>query len=355
MAFLCRDKMTSQERMTALLNRQPVDRVPFYSLAFGFCTLNAGHTIADAYTNMPLFSEAYAGAIEQYGWDEYTNAGYAAFGPWEFGGGVKWPSGEFAQSPMPEKMPVVTKEDAYNLKMPDVPKAGYLPLFVDFAQREQKAGRWYSYAIGHPFTAAGNLCGPDQFAKWVIKKPDVAQHMLQMMTDYLVEMCRYLKDKLGTERFIPWFGDPTAANQVISPGQFEKYALPYTKCLHQEVLSMGFKHILCHICGEQNENYPYWAQIPMGDPGLISVSHEVDLERAIQYFPNDIIVGNIEPATIQTGTPEEVYELTMKVIEKGKKAPGGFMLAPGCEYPPKTPPLNAFMIMKALDDFGRYD
>jgi len=56
---------------------------------------------------------------------------------------------------------------------------------------------------------------------------------------------------------------------------------------------MGFKHILCHICGEQNENYPYWAQVPMGDPGLVSVSHEVDLDKAIEYFPNDIIVGNI--------------------------------------------------------------
>jgi len=224
MSFFCKDTMTSQERMSAILNRKPVDRVPFYSFAFGFCTINAGHTIADAYTDMPLFSEDNAGAIEQYVWDDYTNAGYAAFGPWEFGGEIKWPSGDFSQSPMPGKLPVITEEDAFDLKMPDVPNAGYQPLFVDFAEREQKAGRWYSYAVGHPFTAAANLCGPGQFAKWVIKKPEVAEHMLQIMTDYLVEVCRDIKGKLGTERFIPWFGDPTAANQVISPAQFAKYA-----------------------------------------------------------------------------------------------------------------------------------
>ena len=354
MAQFKQDKMSSQERMTAVLSRQPVDRVPFYSLAFGFCTLNCGYTIADAYNDIPKASDAQNWAVEQYNWDEYTNSGYAAFGPWEFGGDVKWPSGEFAQSPMPAAFPVETEEDAMGLKMPDVETAGYLPLFVDFAERQQKVKHWYSYCIGHPFTAAANLCGPDKFSKWVLKKPDVANHMLRLMTDYLIEMYNYLKGKFGTDRLIPWFGDPTAANQVISPGQFEKFALPFNQELHQKIIDMGFKNILCHICGEQNENYVHWAKIPMGDPGIISVSHEVDLEKAIEYFPNDIIMGNIEPATIQTGTPQEVYELTRKTIEKGKKAPGGFILGPGCEFPPRTPPYNAWMIMKALNDFGWY-
>lgn len=347
--------MTSQERIKALLNRQPVDRVPFYSLSLGFSTLNAGYTIADAYNDMPKASAAQDWAMEQYNWDEWNTAGYASFGPWEFGGEIKWPYGEFAQCPMPERFPVTTEKDVFNLKMPDIKTAGYLPLFIDFAERQQKAGHWYFYAIGHPFSAAGNLCGAEQFCKWIRKKPELNHLLLRMMTDYMVEMTKYLRDRFGTERFIPWFGDPTAANQLISAKQFEEFALPYIKELHEKVLAMGFKHIFCHICGEQNENYPYWAQAPMGDPGIISVSQEVDIEKAIEYFPNDIILGNIEPAVIQTGTPEEVYELCKKIIEKGKKAPRGFVLAPGCELPPKSPPYNVWMIMKAINDFGWYE
>jgi uroporphyrinogen decarboxylase len=127
------------------------------------------------------------------------------------------------------------------------------------------------------------------------------------------------------------------------------------KELYKEVRAMGVKHIYVHFCGDQNRNLPYWAQIDYGDPGILSFGHEVDLETAGKYFPKDIIMGNIEPVVIQTGTPEKVYELTKNVIEKGKKCPGGFMLAPGCEMPPLAPEENVWAIMQAVSDFGWYE
>jgi uroporphyrinogen decarboxylase len=110
-----------------------------------------------------------------------------------------------------------------------------------------------------------------------------------------------------------------------------------------------------HICGEQNANLPYWAKVPMGDPGLVSFGHEVDLETAAKYFPNDIIVGNLEPAIIQTKTADEVYEAARVVITKGKKLPTGFIFAPGCELPPMAPVENVKAITRAVNDFGWYD
>ena len=115
------------------------------------------------------------------------------------------------------------------------------------------------------------------------------------------------------------------------------------------------RHFYCHICGEQNKNLPYWSQLDFGDPGFLSFGHEVDLATAAAYFPKDVIMGNINPAVLQTGTPEEVYELTRKVIEKGKRCPGGFMLAPGCEMPPMAPEENVWAMMQAVSDFGWYE
>jgi uroporphyrinogen decarboxylase len=92
----------------------------------------------------------------------------------------------------------------------------------------------------------------------------------------------------------------------------------------------------------------------MGDPGMVSVGHEVELERAAYYFPNDIILGNLEPALIQTGTPDEVYEASRKVIERGKKLPGGFIFTPGCELPPKAPLENIGAMNEAVNDLGWY-
>ena len=117
---------------------------------------------------------------------------------------------------------------------------------------------------------------------------------------------------------------------------------------------MGYKHIFAHICGEQNLNLPYWAQIPFGNPGIISFGHEIGINKAAYYFPSDIIMGNLDPVIIQTGTPEDVYEATRQVVEEGKKIPNGYIFAPGCELPPMAPMENVRMMTKAVIDFGWY-
>ena len=92
----------------------------------------------------------------------------------------------------------------------------------------------------------------------------------------------------------------------------------------------------------------------MGNPGIVSFGHEVDLEIASKYFPRDIIMGNIEPALIQMGTQEEVYQAAKACIVKGRKHPGGFMLAPGCELPPMAKEENVWAMMQAVSDYGWY-
>jgi uroporphyrinogen decarboxylase len=93
----------------------------------------------------------------------------------------------------------------------------------------------------------------------------------------------------------------------------------------------------------------------MGNPGFVSFGSEVELKTAASYFPRDIIVGNIAPGVFLNGTPQQVYDITRKVIEEGKECPGGFVLSPGCELPPMSPPLNVWMMTKAVKDFGWYD
>lgn len=111
-----------------------------------------------------------------------------------------------------------------------------------------------------------------------------------------------------------------------------------------------------HICGDQNKNLPYLADFAAWPhPSILSFGHEIDLELAALFFPNDIIYGNVEPAVIQTGTSQQIYELSKTTILKGMKAPGGFIFSAGCELPPKAPPANVFAMTKALNDYGWYE
>jgi uroporphyrinogen decarboxylase len=353
--------MTERERVEALLRHEKPDRVPIYPFAAaGFGVVYAKASIADAYNKPEVALAAQRNTARDFGWVFAPMMGYAGLGSWEFGGEIKWPSGEFAQAPMVTRCAVEKEEDVWNLELPDVKNSGITPITMEFfklsSQERLDNEPWnVSCHVEGVFNVAANICGQAILARWLIRKPEAAHRLLQLAADYLIERARYWKDVFGTDGVLPGGGEPSASNSVISPRHFETFAFPYLKKVYEEVLAMGYKHILIHICGEQNLNLPYWSKIPFGDPGLISIGHEVELATAAKYFPNDIIVGNLEPAIIQTQTPDEVYEATRKVVEEGKKCSGGYIFSPGCELPPMAPVENVMAITRAINDFGWYD
>ena len=179
---------------------------------------------------------------------------------------------------------------------------------------------------------------------------------MRKITDFAKIVIDYYVENFAGQPMMASTGDATSANQIISSRQFEEFAFPYQGEIHEHAVARGIKHIFCHICGEQNLNLPYWAQMPFGDPGILSFGHEVDLETAIEYFGDrHAIAGNIEPRVIQEGTWQEVHELCRVAIDKAKYAPNGYLLMAGCEVPVQAPPYNLYVMKKAVMDFGFYD
>ena len=350
-------RMTKEERWVALFNREPLDRIPVFGFAGGFSTLHCGLTVADAYNQPEKLSNAVIQTAAEFGWQDLPLISYASIGAWEFGGDLRWPSGEFEQAPIVTRTPVNSEEDVDRLQVPDVKTAGIVPLMMEVAKMQEKSGAVLIAATTTgPWSLANNICGLEQICRWTMKNPDLVHRIQQKVLPFSVALLREWVQTFGAGRLFPWVGGSAAAsNQLISPKHFEEFVLPYMKELYIEAKALGLNHIYCHICGEQNLNMPYWSQLDFGDPGILGFGHEVDLEEASEYFPTDIIMGNIETGVIQTGTPEDVYELTRKTIEKGKRCSGGFMLAPGCEMPPRAPEENVWAMMQAVSDFGWYE
>jgi len=353
-------RMTNRQRIEALLMREKPDRVPIWPFAAVTYAAYAMLSIADTYNKPKEALNAQRKTSDYFDWVFVPFLSYAAYGGWEFGGDIKWPSGEFSQAPTVTRNPVEMEEDVWKLKTPQVATAGFVPIMTEFyklSAQEMLDNEPFNVMamIGGPFTLAGNLCGPDKLAKWVIKKPDVAHRLLRLATDHIIDLAQYFMETFDLKDGLAFTGEATASNQVISPKQFEQFVLPYLKEEHEKILDIGYKHIYCHICGEQNLNLPYWAQIPYGNPGIISIGHEVDVETAAKYFPNDIILGNLEPAKLQVETPDKIYQATKELIEKGMKITGGYVLSPGCGMPPMAPIENMMAMTKAVNDFGWYD
>ncbi|MDP2916807.1 MAG: uroporphyrinogen decarboxylase family protein [Dehalococcoidia bacterium] len=351
------DEMTSAERFDALFAGKPIDRIPLLMFSgYGFCARNVGYTLADMYNDAEKSVNAQVWTAEQYGFQVSPSLSYASYGAWEFGGEARLPRTEFEQAPQVKHFPVQSEEDVWKLKLPDVITSGLLPKMMELSKVVAQRGLPVQIGLGAPIMRAGNLCGVENLCRWMIKKPELVHHLVKLVTDHGVQVAQHWVDTFGADRVVAREGSATESNQMISPRHFETFALPHLKEMHEKVLAMGVKRFLnCHICGEEEMNLPFWAQLPMGDVGLVSFDHEVDLDIAIKYFGDKcVIAGNVDSTILMTGTPKQVYELCRRAIEKGKHAPRGFVLSADCETSPATPPYNVYMMRKAVDDFGWY-
>jgi len=357
---LGQDGMIYQGRMQALYNYQKPDRVPIFGMDEGFCMLNCGYTLTELQTDPQRFWDALRWTCEQYEWELlWQHVAHTVLGSWDFGAKMKMPDSPYAMAVAVDTPAVKTEDDVWNLKMPDPKTAGAIPKRMEFSRLQTEAGIPVTFQARSPFTMAADICGVEQFARWLMRKPQLCDRLMRMALEHTLNVLQYWVDTFGAENIFYRMSSPSEANQIVSPSHIQKYALPYHKEFHQRIRAMGVKKFYFHICGEQNLNLPHLAKFASSadgwlHPSILSFGHEVDLNDAARYFPDDIIVGNIEPAVIQAGKPQQVYELCRAAIEKGKEISGGFILAPGCGLPPKSPPYNVWMMTKAVNDFGWY-
>jgi uroporphyrinogen decarboxylase len=349
--------MTSKERINALFQNVRPDRVSIGAISIGFQMINAGYTLTDAYEDAEKSFWAMKWTAEQYGWDPIAQLSMTpVFGPEDFGGKVRVPKGEYEGALVVESCPVKDEKDIDYLKMPDPKTAGRIPIVMRFAQLQAEHGFPVFFPSRSPFTMAADISGVAQFCRWLLKKPELCQRLIEIALEHITNVLRYWVETFGSERVFAWLIVITESNQVVSPRQVEKLAIPALVEYCKRIRAMGITRLGFHICGDQNLNLPILSELsPWKHPSVLSFGHEVDLEVAAKFFPQDIIFGNIEPAVIQTGSPEDVYRLSRLAIEKGRKAPGGFVLGPGCGLPVFAPPVNIYAMTKAIHDFGWYE
>jgi uroporphyrinogen decarboxylase len=350
-------RQTDLDCLQAMLRRERPERVIHWeTYPIGFAAIQAGKTIYDAYT-YPVFSyksqQKLARKMDWLFLPAYPGIG----GGW--GGKSRLRKGDFAQSPVPTKYAVTSEKFVWKLKLPDLTTVSGIHKALKFyTLSNENTYKNVPFKIilntAGPFTMAAMICSMERLGRWMVLNPELVHHLCRLATDYIIEGARLWQNAFKEQEVLFYLSEPMSANQIISPRQFAQFAFPYIKEVHEKVLSLGYRHIFCHICGDHNRNLPYWAQIPMGDPGFISVGPQIELATAAIYFPNEIIYGNVDPVIIQTGTPEQVYKTTKQVVDKGKNIPNGFIFGPGCELPPYTNLENMRAMMQAVADFGRY-
>ena len=169
------------------------DRVPFIP----FAPTSRGATAASR--PAPIRRDARAGFLaqvrtqEQFGYDGGPSFALGVIGAWEFGGELRFPGGERCRR---RRWPATrwwTRTTSTDCELPDdVLAAGCIPAMLEFSHLQDRTGRSVTVQLGSVFTAAANLVELSTFLRWMMKRPDLAHHLLRLTTDFFVQRRRSL-------------------------------------------------------------------------------------------------------------------------------------------------------------------
>ncbi len=347
------EQMTSQERFNALLKGEALDRVPVLPFMFGHIGIVNGLSIADIYENAEASFHAQTRAAEMYGYEQLNMYGYAMYGGWEFGGEVKLPRTE-GECPTVTRYAVKTLEEAQKLEVPEnYLEVGSVPINLAFSKLQAEHHLPISFSANGPLDMAACIAGVENLMMWMMEYPDVAHHMYRVCTDFNLAICDHWLKEFGAENMMPMVGCAVESNNLISPGFFETFALPYLKELVEHFVEKGIPHCFVHICSHQTKNLPYYQQIPWPKKSIFSFGIETSLKTAAEFLPGHIIGGHVDPLLIRKGTPDEVLEDSRKSVEEGKVL-SDFALMPGCDIPAYSAPVNVYQMVKAAKLYGKY-
>ncbi len=355
-------RMTSPERMMAVMTGQKPDRVPVVPFALGYCANITGISLGDFYADGDKCFEAQFASMRLHGYEQTPMYGYASMGAFEFGGEVEFPYGKGQGAPFVKKHPVNKPEDVDKLVVPDFKEElpGAYKQADRLAARCAELGLPVSIQVGSTFTAASVVAETSEFISWLVMEPEVVHSLLDKVCSMFINAIDYFADKYGAEALLPFDGGPSESNTMISADMFGEFAYPYMKRIHTHMKEKGVHGVLMHPCSDQNQNIPYYVklreELDWSGKYVWLFGPETTVSKQIEAFgDHDVVCGNVNPSLFLTESYEDLLELCRENILEGKNSPAGYIFAPGCEFPPNAAPIKLMAMLDAAEKYGRYD
>jgi uroporphyrinogen decarboxylase len=199
-----------------------------------------------------------------------------------------------------------------------------------------------------PFGIAGDLMGQTELFEAVRDRPDFVRELLSIITDKLIQYLDYCweVEHLSTPRDFAWTDDLAVS---LSPEAYCDVVLPYEKKLRFHFDG----YLTLHMCGNTDHLLKIFRD-ELQIHEYQGFGYQVNLHHIASIMGGHVVlVGNVNPMLIYSGTPEQVRDATRRVIEI--LAPcRGLIIQDGSNIPPNSPLENINAMMEAAERYGRY-
>jgi uroporphyrinogen decarboxylase len=200
-----------------------------------------------------------------------------------------------------------------------------------------------------PFGVAGDLMGKTEIFLAVAERPDFVRELLRIVTDKLIAYLDFCweEEMLPTPRDFAWTDDLAVS---LSAESYREIVLPFEKKLRFHFDGRAS----FHMCGRSDHLLEIFAD-DLAIDEYQGFGYEVDLARIARVMAGRVVLlGNVNPMLILSGTPDQVRETTRRVIEA--LAPlRGFIVQDGNNIPPGSPIENINAMMEAAEIYGSYE
>ena len=331
--------MNGRERILAVLQRRPTDRIPLMPITMMFAGDQAGIPYGKYALDHRLMAEAQIRTAERFDFDYVSVISDPAREAADCGATVHYfdnqpPAIDEVHAWLADKTTLLGK------RAPD-PLAGGRMLDrvqgVALLKQRVAGDKCVEGWIEGPCAESADLRGINRLMTDFYDDPDFVRDLF----DFILEMeIAFARAQIEAGADLIGLGD--AAASLVGPKIYEEFVWPYEKKMVDAIHAMGGR-VRLHICGNTRRILAGMGRLgcDMYDLDSMAPMHEA---RAAMG-PDAVLASNLDPVkTIRNGAPDVIAAALAQCREETGP---NFIVAAGCEIPRGTPDANMF----AMRDF----
>ncbi len=350
-----KDEMTSLERIVAAITYQKPDRVPVAPLFSGAAHRITGVPFDKWSMDAEMIAQSFLHSQEIIGFDCFVTLIDLSLEAYDYGQKVIFPKNSTAYADTSDPM-IKNVDDYYKIKRIDPTQTPRMKMLIDTTRMLSKAKGKEVGIVGFVYGPLGVLSqmrGHERLFKDCLKNPDAVLHAQDVITDTLIDFA-LAQIEAGAHAIC--IDTLYASGSIMSKKLWEKMEAEHCKKFADAIHKAGVP-LIPHNCG--NDIY-FDVHEKWMNPTAISHAYPADdckdwAEHAEKWGKKIVTIGYMTPSMAGLMmTPEEVMEECRREFEIFKDCNGGFILAPGCEFPPNGHLLNAMAMVQGSKAYCRY-
>ncbi|MGB8215268.1 MAG: uroporphyrinogen decarboxylase family protein [Anaerolineales bacterium] len=333
--------MNSLQRLNALLQGHPVDRVPNFDIFMTRAAHHIGAPLSTYYLDQRVLCQANLAVWQDFGLDILQAISDPYREAADIGLEVEFPTDGL---PLSRKPLLLEPQDLGGLRFPLKDFGRRMTDRLEGVRNLRARGGEEVPVMGWVEGALAEACdlrGMNNVMMDLYRRPAWLKELLEACTQVAIA---FACAQIEAGAHLVGLGDAVASQ--VSPRMYREFALPYEQRIFAAIRARGGVGRL-HICGNTTHLLKDMAQ---SGAEIVDIDWMVDMRQAVADLPGRLVCGNLDPvAVFLQGSPEQVR---LGVRANAEAARPHWISAAGCEIPDGTPAENLHAQGQALRELA---